>query len=103
MKQRHLTPDEIRAIVKHQTSYHKEEAVRQASDEVVSQVYASLALAIMQTDDGRTDEEKGEYIQAIFNRSAEIWYEAANTGKARSYRQIVDKLKTDYGIEVNLR
>jgi len=101
MKQKHMTPEDIKQAVLEQRSALKEEAVRKASDEVVSQIYACLALAIMEDrEDIRTEEERGEYIQRIYDSTTRIWREAAATGKARSYRLITAKLKDKYGIVI---
>lgn len=98
---RHYTPAEIKQHIREQAALHKSEAVRKASDEVVPQLYASVALAIMQDpEDTRTDEDKADYIQRIFDRSAGIWAEAASIPKKRAYRVILDQLYKDYGIEI---
>lgn len=98
---RHLTPAEIRETIKRQAAEHQSEAIYKATNDLIPQIFASLALAIMRDKaDPRTDEDKGEYIQDLFARTLSIWQEAADTGQARSYRLILKELKDDYGIEV---
>ena len=100
-KQHHYSPDDIRQQIFDARQEKQLEAVDAASDRVVRDLYASIALAIMEDrEDTRTDEQKAEYIQRLFNATAAIWTTAANSGKSRAHRQIAEMLKRRYGIEI---
>ncbi|MEE3382755.1 MAG: hypothetical protein VZR08_02180 [Anaerovoracaceae bacterium] len=98
---KHYTPEEIKRQIKREAEEHKGEAIEKAADMLVPQMYAALALAIMEDqEDPRTEEEKGEYIKRIFDSSQQIWTWAAGTGRSRAYRLILRKLKDRYGIQI---
>jgi hypothetical protein len=100
-KQYHYSPDDIRQQIFDAHQKKHLEAVDEASDKVVRDMFAAFALAIMEDrEDTRSEEEKAEYIQKIFKDILNIWTTAANSGQSRAHRQIAEMLKRRYGIEI---
>lgn len=100
-KQHHYSPDEIRQQIFDAHQKKHLEAVDEASDKVVRDMFAAFALAIMEDrEDTRSEEKKAEYIQKIFKDILNIWTTAANSGQSRAHRQITEILKRRYGIEI---
>lgn len=100
-KRHHYSPAEIKDTIKRQAAEHTHEAVGKATRQLVPDIYAAIALAIMKDpEDERSVEERSEYVSRIFTSSQEIWINASRSSKVRSFRLILKELKESYGIVV---